>query len=48
MYEKEILEELKKLNAKISKIEELFCYDSGYGGIDFRSCLMSIMFNTDK
>ncbi len=48
MYEKEILEELKKLNEKMGKIEKLLCRDTGYGGVDFRTCLMSIMFNTDK
>ena len=48
MYEKEILEELKKLNEKMGRIEELLCCNKGYGGEDFRGCLMRIMFNTDE
>ena len=48
MYEKEILEELKEMNRKLAKIEELLCSDKGYGGETFRGCLMRMMFTLEE
>ena len=48
MYEKEILEELKKLNQRMERLEKVFTDSTQYGGVDFQTCLMKIMFNTDN
>lgn len=47
MYEKEILEELKKMNQKLDRLEELFCDNRGYGGMIFKDCLTRIMYGVD-
>lgn len=48
MYEEEILNELKKMNARLEKLEELFLRDAGYGGSNFRGCLMRIMYGVEE
>ena len=47
MYEREILEELKKMNQKLDRLEELFCDEKIYGGMNFKDCLTRIMYGVD-
>ena len=48
MYEEEILKELKKLNEKIGRLEELLCWNRGFGGTDFMNCLSRIMYGSEE
>lgn len=48
MYEEEILKELREMNNRLAKLEELFLKDTGYGGSNFRGCLMRIMYGVEE
>ena len=48
MYEEEILRELREMNARLARLEELFLKDTRYGGADFRTCLMRIMYGVEE
>ena len=45
MYEEEILKELKTIRMILEKV---FVNGTEYGGVDFRTCLMKIMFGVDE
>ena len=47
MYEKEILEELKRLNQRMEKNEDLLLNSRDFGGQKFPECLSRIALNTD-
>ena len=47
MYEEEILRELKTMNERLARLEELFLKDVGFGGSNFRGCLMRIMYGVE-
>ena len=47
MYEKEILDELRVLNRRMARLEELFLDSKQYAGLNFQDCLERIAFNTD-
>ena len=48
MYEEEILKELREMNNRLANLEELFLKDIGYGGSNFRGCLMRIMYGVEE
>ncbi len=48
MYEEEILKELKIMNERLARLEQLFLRDDGYGGSTFKSCLMRIMYGAEE
>ena len=48
MYEEDILKELKKLNEKLGRLEELLCWNRGFGGTDFMNCLSRIMYRAEE
>ena len=47
MYEKEILEQLKEMNRRLEKIEDVISSRS-YGGSDFIGCLTRIMYGVEE
>ena len=47
MYEEEILKELKIMNERLARLEEVF-RRSSYGGSDFVGCLTRIMYGAEE
>ena len=47
MYEEEILKELQKMNERLARIEGVLVRDRDYGGVDFKTCLMRIMYGVE-
>ena len=48
MYEKEILEELREMNRRLAKIEEMLTTSRDYGGCKFSECMTRIMYGAEE
>lgn len=46
MYEEEILKELREMNKRLERLEEMFSGRT-YGGSDFIGCLTRIMYGVE-
>lgn len=46
MYEQEILKELKEMNARLARLEQVIVKGS-YGGSNFEGCLTRIMYGVE-
>ena len=48
MYEEELLKEIRELNQNIKAIRNILVESNNYGGVNFTTCLMKIMFGVEK